>query len=205
MHGCLGNERNQMVQLGEKFEQALAYALRLHAGQARKGTQVPYAAHLLAVSALVLEDGGSEVEAIAGLLHDAVEDQGGLDTLHEIQRRFGVEVAGIVKGCSDSMEIPKPPWKPRKQAYMEHLLHASDNVCRVSLADKLHNARAIHRDFRLLGDALWQRFVGGKDGTLWYYASLIQVFQQRSASPLVNDLADTVSRIERLAGTAAAP
>lgn len=205
MPSSLGNERNRMVQLSEKFAQALTYALSLHAGQVRKGTQVPYAAHLLAVSALVLEDGGSEAEAIAGLLHDAVEDRGGLDTLHAIEQRFGAEVAAIVMGCSDSVEIPKPPWKPRKQAYIEHLLQAPDSVCRVSLADKLHNARALYRDLRLLGDQLWPRFAGAKDGTLWYYARLVQVFQRRSASFLVSDLADTVDRIERLARTASAP
>ncbi len=126
--------------LNERFDQALNYAIQLHADQLRKGSGVPYLAHLLSVTALVLEDGGSEDEAIAALLHDAVEDQGGLATLEEIRSKFGTHVADIVAGCTDSFEDPRPPWKQRKDRYLQHLAQATPEVRRVSLADKLHNA-----------------------------------------------------------------
>jgi len=134
--------------LSNRFEDALRYAYTLHARQTRKGSNIPYIAHLLGVTALVLEDGGSEDEAIAALLHDAVEDQGGMKTLMEIRRRYGDLVAEIVEGCTDAIASPKPPWRQRKERYIEHLRHASPAVRRVSLSDKLHNARSILEDLR---------------------------------------------------------
>ena len=187
-------------QLTHRFEEALTYAAQLHASQTRKGTSIPYVAHLLSVTALVLEDGGSEDEAIAGLLHDAVEDQGGAATREEIRRRFGDEVTRIVDGCTDTDVMPKPPWQARKEVYIAHLHDAPPEVLRVSAADKLHNARAILADLRCHGDTLWTRFSGGRDGTLWYYRALVAAYRQRGASPLVEELDRVVSEIERLAG-----
>jgi (p)ppGpp synthase/HD superfamily hydrolase len=153
--------------LTERFDEALVFASRLHASQVRKGTTIPYLSHLLGVASLVLEAGGDEDEAIAGLLHDAVEDQGGQPTLEEIRRRFGDRVAAIVEACTDADTTPKPPWRQRKERYVAHIAGAPADARRVSSADKLCNARAILLDYRILGETLWGRFSGGKDGTLW--------------------------------------
>lgn len=179
-----------------RFEDALVFAHQLHASQTRKGTFIPYIAHLLAVTALVIADGGDEDQAIAALLHDAVEDQGGLKTLQEIRSRFGERVAMIVDGCTDAYGSPKPPWRERKERYLEHLKHASPEVQRVSLADKLHNAHSILRDLNQNGEEIWRRFNGGKSGTLWYYHSLVQIFQQQVNSPMVQELTQVVGEIE---------
>lgn len=189
--------------LGARFEDALIEATRLHAAQKRKGTDIPYIAHLLAVAALVLEDGGDEDEAIAALLHDAVEDQGGAATREHIRRRFGERVARIVDGCTDADTIPKPPWRARKEAYIQHLRDAPADVRRVSRADKLHNARAILADLRREGNALWQRFNGGRAGTLWYYRALVQTFQEVGPCFMVEELDRVVSEIEHLADATA--
>lgn len=159
-----------------RFEEALVYAAQLHRFQTRKGTEIPYVSHLLAVTALVIQDGGDEDQAIAALLHDAVEDQGGRETLAEIHRRFGEQVARIVEHCTDAYEDPKPPWRARKESYLARLRQAPPEVQRVSLADKLHNARSILRDLRSGGPQVWERFRGGKEGTLWYYRSLVEIF-----------------------------
>lgn len=184
-----------------RFEEALVYAARLHAAQTRKGSGIPYVAHLLSVAALVLEDGGGEDEAIAGLLHDAIEDQGGAPTREEIRRRFGARVADIVDGCTDAETMPKPPWRERKERYLVHLRHAPAEVRRVSAADKLHNARAILADFRAHGEALWDRFSGGRAGTLWYYRTLVTTYQEAASgpSPLVEELDRVVTELERVA------
>ena len=142
---------------------------RLHASQKRKGTPIPYVAHLLGVASIAIEYGASEDEAIAALLHDAVEDQGGPATREVVRRRFGEQVIAIVDGCTDADTQPKPEWRPRKEAYIDHLPGASHSVHLVSAADKLHNVRSILRDYRVIGEELWGRFKGGRDGTLWYY------------------------------------
>jgi (p)ppGpp synthase/HD superfamily hydrolase len=160
--------------LSDRFEEALVYATRLHVLQLRKGTNIPYISHLLSVAALVLEDGGDEDEAIAALLHDAIEDVGGDRTRQEIRQKFGEEVAQIVEACTDSDTIPKPPWRERKERYIEQFRASSAEMRRVSLADKLHNARSILSDRYRLGDEIWSRFKGGKQQTLWFYRSLIQ-------------------------------
>jgi len=184
--------------LSSRFEGALILATRLHTNQIRKGARVPYVAHLLAVTALVLEDGGDEDQAIAALLHDAVEDQGGIETLDVIRRRFGVRVAHIVEGCSDSFESPKPPWRERKVIYLRHLREADIDILRVSLADKLHNACSILRDLQKNGDVIWERFKGGKDGTLWYYRTLVAIFHENDFSPMVSELQYVFNKIEGL-------
>ncbi len=185
--------------LSSRFEEALAFATQLHARQTRKGTDIPYIAHLLAVTSLVLENGGSEDEAIAALLHDAVEDQGGVSTRKEIRRRFGATVAEIVDGCTDSDISPKPPWRSRKEGYVARLREASPPVRLVSAADKLHNARTILADYRASGELVWERFTGGRDGTLWYYRALVDALRAGGASPLVKELDRVVAEIEQLA------
>jgi (p)ppGpp synthase/HD superfamily hydrolase len=183
--------------LSARFESALSFAARLHAGQFRKVTRIPYVSHLLAVASLVIEHGGTEDEAIAALLHDAIEDQGGDATRQIIRRLFGDEVVAIVDGCTDAEVIPKPPWRERKEKYIAHIGEASPSVLLVSAADKLHNARSVLADLRVLGDEVWSRFRGGRDGTLWYYRALVQAHRAAGDnSPLVEELDRVVSEIE---------
>ena len=184
--------------IGKRFEEALVFAHRLHGRQLRKGTRIPYMTHLMSVASLVLENGGDEDAAIAGLLHDAAEDQGGRPTLERIRRKFGRRVAAIVDGCTDAYGQPKPPWRQRKEAYLAHLATASKAVRLVSAADKLHNARAILFDYRVVGERLWSRFNVGKEDQLWYYRSLIRALGKPKASPLVGELARTVRELKRL-------
>lgn len=187
--------------LTERFSQAFAYAAELHREQRRKGTEIPYMAHLMSVSALVLEHGGDEDQAIAGLLHDAVEDQGGIPVLEEIRKRFGERVADMVDACTDAYEQPKPPWKERKEAYLAHLAEAGPEARLVSCCDKLHNARSLLVDYRQRGDALWELFKGGREGTLWYYQSLVAAFQEHpTTKSAVDQLEDVVSELVGLAG-----
>jgi len=174
--------------LTDRFEDALVFAFRLHIDQKRKSSNVPYIAHLLSVTAIVLENGGDENEAIAALLHDAVEDQGGQMVLKDIQTRYGEDVAEIVLSCSDTDTFPKPPWRDRKEYYLAHLNNASDSARLVSLADKIHNLRDILRTYRIEGENTWKRFRGGKDGTLWYYHSLVNIFEKSGTDFLTNEL-----------------
>jgi (p)ppGpp synthase/HD superfamily hydrolase len=190
--------RSKTVRLTERFEKALSYATRLHARQVRKSGTVPYIAHLLGVTALVLEDGGDEDEAIAALLHDAVEDQGGRPVLEEIRSIFGERVARIVDGCTDAYSTPKPPWEQRKNNYLEHLADAPPDIRRVSLADKLHNARALLATYRQEGEHTWGYFRGGKDGTLWYYRSLSDVFSREPQSFMAQELQRVLDQLEAL-------
>lgn len=189
--------------LGPGFEQALAYAHTVHAAQRRKGSDTPYVAHLLAVAALVIEDAAGvgalrEGEVIAALLHDAAEDQGGEARLADIRGRFGDRVADIVAACSDTFETPKPPWRERKQAYLDHLAQESDpGILRVSLADKVNNSRAIVADYRRLGEKLWERFSRDAD-TPWYYRSLVRIFSERMPGPLADELTRAVARLDEL-------
>ncbi len=192
-------QRSAMPKLSKRFDDALIYATRLHAWQTRKRADTPYIAHLLSVAALVLESGGSEDEAIAALLHDAVEDQGGKKTLRAIKRRFGENVANIVLSCTDAYTFPKPPWRKRKEAYIEHIHEASPEARRVSLADKLHNARSILRDLRMYGDETWEKFNGGKEGTLWYYRTLLDTFTKLDNNFMIDELGRVVVEIEQLA------
>ncbi|MFM7406427.1 MAG: HD domain-containing protein [Cuspidothrix sp.] len=184
--------------LSARFTQALVYAHELHATQKRKAGNIPYISHLLGVASIALEYGANEDEAIAALLHDAVEDQGGAATREEIRRRFGDHVTAIVDGCTDADTTPKPPWKQRKEAYIAHIATASPSVLLVSAADKLHNARSILQDYRIVGEAVWDRFQGGKEGTIWYYRSLTNAFSQNQFTPLVAELERVVSELENL-------
>ncbi len=172
----LENVEGDIRLLTERFDDAFRFAHRLHRAQPRKGTSIPYISHLMIVAALVIENGGDEDQAIAALLHDAVEDQGGADTLEKIRATFGETVARIVSDCTDSWIEPKPPWRERKEAYLLALPDKPQRSLLVSLADKTHNAEAILFDYRVLGDSLWDRFNGGMDGTRWYYTALADVF-----------------------------
>lgn len=187
--------------LGPRFDEAVVLARTLHFGHARKGTSIVYLSHLLAVAALVLEDGGDEDEAIAALLHDAVEDQGGERRLDQIRHLFGDRVAEVVEGCSDTQGEPKPPWRERKERYLEHLRSAPrTDVLRVSLADKVHNARTILQDLRDNGDELWSRFTTeSADDQLWYYGELARNYEHRFPGRLAEELRRTVDELERLA------
>ncbi len=187
------------VKLGPSFERALLFAVRKHAGQTRKGTAAPYISHLLSVAALVLEAGGDEDLAIAALLHDVVEDCGGAPMLQEIRRRFGKRVAHVVDGCTDTDLNPKPPWRQRKEDYLKHLRIADADVRLVSAADKLHNARSILADYREIGEPVWERFQGKRNGTLWYYRALLDEFRKGKANPLVNQLERVVKELEAAA------
>jgi len=181
--------------LSTRFQDALVYATQLHASQTRKGTDIPYVSHLLAVASLVIEAGGTEDEAIAALLHDGPEDQGGLPTLKEIRDRFGVPVGKIVAACSDTFEKVKPAWQQRKQAYLDHLHGAPASVRLVSCADKLHNARAILADYRRHGEALWGRFNAGREDILWYYGELARIFTEQGPNQLATELALVVEQL----------
>lgn len=183
--------------LSERYDAALAFASALHRSQTRKGSGIPYIAHLLSVSALVIEAGGDEDQAIAALLHDAVEDQGGLPTLARIEAEFGAPVARIVADCTDADTIPKPPWRQRKEAYLAALPRKPEASLLVALADKVHNARAIIADKARQGDAAFDRFRGGRDGTIWYYRSCAAAFLGRIADGRPG--ADLSRELERLA------
>jgi (p)ppGpp synthase/HD superfamily hydrolase len=168
------------MKLTPRFSDALTFAFQIHCGQVRKGTRTPYISHLLSVAGLVLEYGGTEDEAIAAILHDAVEDSG--ITVRDIRGRYGSEVAEIVRGCTDSFEknpSKKKPWPERKKKYLRHLKKATPPVLLVSAADKLHNARAILSDYRKSGSRLWTRFHADRDQILWYYESLVGIYIDR--------------------------
>ena len=189
--------------LTDRFDRALAYATHVHGGQVRKGTSIPYVAHLLAVAATVLEYGGDEDLAIAALLHDSAEDQGGSARLEDVRNRFGIRVAKIVEACSDSLADtsagePKAQWQKRKDTYLIHLTKADEDVLRVSLADKVHNARAILRDLRKpeVGEKIWLRFSQPKERTLWYYRSLGKIFCNALPGQLANELCEIVELLE---------
>jgi (p)ppGpp synthase/HD superfamily hydrolase len=192
--------RERGTRPGPRFTEAVAYALDVHSTQRRAGTTQPYAAHLLRVAGLVLEDGGSEPEAIAALLHDAVEDQGGAPRLADIRRRFGSEVAALVDELTDTCEDPPPPWRPRKERYLVHLADSSPGALRVSLADKLANVRSLIRDYRVQGEDLWENSGKAKGDVLWYYRTLASRFAELRPGPLAEELMGAVGEFERLVG-----
>ena len=187
--------------LSHRFTQALVYATELHAEQIRKGSKVPYISHLLGVASIALEYGADEDEAIAALLHDAIEDQGGQTVRAEIRVRFGERVTEIVDGCTETDTTPKPPWAERKKAYIARISSTLPSVRLVSAADKLHNIRSILKDYRTQGDVVWDLFKGGKQGTLWYYRSLVAAFHEADSTPIVIELDRLVTELERLVET----
>jgi GTP pyrophosphokinase len=183
----------------------MSFALQRHWHQPRKGTAIPYMAHLLQVCGIVLEAGGDEDQAIAALLHDAIEDApaGQADWVRrQIRGRFGGRVLGIVEACTDADTQPKPPWRERKERYVERLRSVPSDALLVASADKLHNARATLRDLRDVGEAVWDRFAGGREGTLWYYRAVVDALRRAGGTPLLSELETTLSAIEAEAGTA---
>lgn len=188
--------------LSSRFADAMAFAFEVHRGQTKKGTSVPYISHLLEVTATVLTYGGNEDEAIAALLHDSVEDHSDAVSFTTLAERFGNRVAAIVESCSDTSVSPKPPWKPRKERYIEHLRNAEESVLIVSAADKLSNARAVIKDFREHGDKVWERFNAGKQEQLWYYRAVTATLMGRVGAtrirPLIEELERAVRKLERL-------
>jgi GTP pyrophosphokinase len=191
---------NRAPKFGPRFDEALAVAGRLHAGQVRKGTDIPYVAHLLGTCAIAIERGATEDEAIAALLHDAIEDVEPVEEARQQIRRFGPEVERIVEACTDADTHPKPPWRARKEAYIASLATEDGAVLLVSASDKLHNARAIVEDLRAIGSRLWERFNPEAD-SIWYYRALVDAYRTNpaSAARLVDELDRTVGEMERLA------
>lgn len=208
------SERSKSPKLTSRFEEALTYAARAHWDHIRKVTprendggaapsdpakEIPYVAHLLGVTSLVLEHGGGEDEAIAALLHDAIEDAGGTARRDDIRARFGDEITRLVEACSDSDGENKAPWRERKERYLAHLAATTDPKVRlVSGCDKLHNARAVLSDYEKIGEVLWERFNGKRPGTLWYYRALADEFARGGPEGVGNAIGRAVSELEEL-------
>lgn len=189
--------RNSAV--GPRFLRAFAFAAEEHKEQTRKASTIPYLAHLMGVASLVLEAGGDEDLAIAALLHDVVEDCGGAPMLREVRRCFGSRVAKIVDGCTDADMYPKPPWLERKQKYIARLRDEDADTHLVSAADKLNNVRSILADYRAIGESVWSRFNGGREGTLWYYRTLREEFLRHKPNRITQDFELAVRELESLA------
>jgi len=189
--------------LTARFDEALAFTSQVHRLQARKGGAIPYMAHLLAVTALVLEYGGDEDTAIAALLHDTVEDQGRLPMLERVRAAFGSRIAAIVMEVSDNEGDPKPPWKKRKQDFIDSIPRLSPEARLIALADKLHNVRSTIAEFRRVGDVVWTHFHGRRDGTLWYYREVLSALHKNSQvtnEPLLQELTRDIKELFTLAG-----
>jgi (p)ppGpp synthase/HD superfamily hydrolase len=188
------------IKLGPRFLRAFLFVAEKHKGQTRKASTIPYIAHLMGVASLVLEAGGDEDLAIAALLHDVVEDCGGKPMLKEVRRRFGARVAHVVEGCTDDdMGIqPKPAWRERKETYLRHLRTADADTRLVSAADKLNNVRSILSDYRAVGESVWERFKGGREGTLWYYRTLLEIFLEHEANRVTRDFELAVRELNSL-------
>lgn len=202
--GKVENMKDECLCLTWRFDLALHFASGLHHGHARKGTTIPYISHLMGVCGLVLEAGGDEDQAIAALLHDAVEDKGGVSTLRTIRQMFGDRVASAVESCSDSTETDpakKANWRGRKEKYLEHLGSASADACLIAAADKLHNARALLTDAQEMGEKSWLRFNAPKGEQLWFYSAVIESLRQTAAPKmLVDELNRVVVELKQLVG-----
>ncbi|MFL2649840.1 MAG: HD domain-containing protein [Alphaproteobacteria bacterium] len=184
----------------DKYLEAYVYSYKLHKKQTRKGSNIPYFTHLSSVSNLIIENNGTTTQAIAGLLHDAVEDQGGAKTLAVIKRKFGPRVAKIVDQCSDTTIKPKPPWKKRKIKYIKDIKNKSQDTLLVSLCDKYHNANCILSDYQKVGEEIWDRFTASKQETFWYYESLYKEFKKylKNHLELIKAYKNTVDEMKRI-------
>lgn len=187
------------MELTSRFDDALLFAVALHREQRRKVNNAPYIGHLLRVCGIVLEYGGTEDEAIAALLHDALEDQNRPGLAEEILQRFGPTVLSIVRACSDTEVQPKPPWRERKESFLERLRTANAAVRLIQAADKLDNVTTLLGQYRVFGSEIWEKFNGGRDGTLWYYRRVAEILSWASENPLILEL---VKRVEELEGLA---
>jgi (p)ppGpp synthase/HD superfamily hydrolase len=199
-----GKVRGKRIKLGPRFLKAFLFAADKHAKQTRKASTIPYIAHLMGVASLVLEAGGDEDLAIAALLHDVVEDCGGAPMLKEVRQRFGARAAKIVDGCTDADVYPKPPWRERKLKYMRRLRGETSDTRLVSAADKLNNVRSILANYRAIGESVWERFNGKRDGTLWYYRALRDEFRRKRLNRVTRDFDLAVKELESLADHSAA-
>lgn len=188
------------MELTDRFSSAVELALNLHRDQKRKLSAAPFVAHLLRVAGTVLEHGADEDTAIAAVLHDAIEDQGGPKAREMIRSQFGERVASIVDECSDTDETPKPPWRQRKERYLAHLASASPSAQMISAADKLDNIRSLLASYRQSGEAVWEHFRGGREGTLWYFRSVCDILHKAGAKSLVDELARAVEEFEHAVG-----
>jgi len=186
------------MQLSPRFDTALTFTSELHRQQVRKGSGIPYMSHLLGVCSSVLEYGGDEDCAIAALLHDAIEDQGGKETRDKICERFGERVTAIVEACTDTDQTSKPPWRERKEAFIARIPQMSEEAALVCAADKLYNVSSIIKDYRIVGEEIWERFTGKKAGTVWYYRALVDAFHHRKITPIVEELTRVVEQLETL-------
>jgi (p)ppGpp synthase/HD superfamily hydrolase len=194
--------------LTERFSAAVEYARQLHT-EYRKGTDVPYMAHLLGVASLVMGEAGGRVPVtedmvIAALLHDTVEDHGGMPRLRDVEQRFGANVARMVAGLSDTFaedHNKKEGWEERKNGYLERLRNETDDVLLISAADKLYNAKSILDDHRLIGDAVWERFKRGSRQQLWYFHLLLAVFRTNPTNKIVDDFERVVRELTELVRT----
>jgi GTP pyrophosphokinase len=198
--GHEGSRRKTLspIKLGPRFLRAFEFAAKMHKGQARKASTIPYITHLMGVASLVLEAGGDEDLAIGALLHDVVEDCGGAPMLKQVRRRFGARVAKVVDGCTDADTYPKPPWRERKEKYIARLRTEGADTRLVSAADKLNNIRSILSDYRAIGESVWSRFNGGRDGTLWYYRTLRDEFLRHKPNRITRDLDLAVKDLDLL-------
>ena len=206
MENTQANEPINFLHLTSRFTLAIDYARQVHATY-RKGTSVPYMAHLMGVASLVMGETGhvsfpvTEEMVIGALLHDAVEDEGGLPRLRDIEANFGKEVATIVKGCTDSFEEDankKQEWEQRKASYIERLKKEPQGVLLVSVADKLYNARAILQDYRDVAGEIWKRFKRGRSEQLWYFRELLTVYEGSGSNRLVEELRRVVGELAEL-------
>ena len=193
------HDKQKSVKLGPRFLKAFAFATQKHSGQTRKASTIPYIAHLMGVASLVLEAGGDEDLAIAALLHDVVEDCGGAPMLKEVRRKFGRRVATVVDGCTDADTYPKPPWRERKEKYIARLWNEGPDTQLVSASDKLNNIRSIISDYREIGESVWSRFNGGREGTLWYYRTLRDQYLRHAPNRITRALDLAVNELETLA------
>lgn len=193
----MSDQKNNKTTLSSRFDEALIFANRTHAQQKRKHSGAPYLAHVLGVTALVLEDGGSEDEAIGALLHDAAEDQGGEQMLATIREKFGAKIEQIVRECSDTLASPKPPWRKRKEQHLEVLRTALPETIRIMQADKVYNARNLQRSLIEHGPQAWQKFKGGREGTLWYFRQMHTLLSQTRSGYLMMELGRLIEILER--------
>jgi (p)ppGpp synthase/HD superfamily hydrolase len=196
-------KRQGKIKLGPRFLRAFEFAAQKHKYQTRKASTIPYIAHLMGVASLVLEAGGDEDLAIGALLHDVVEDCGGAPMLKEVRRRFGSRVAKVVDGCTDADTYPKPPWRERKENYIARLREEDADTRLVSAAHKLNNVRSILSDYCEIGESVWSRFNGKREGTLWYYRTLRDEFMRDQPNRVTRDFALAVSKLEHLAANRA--
>ena len=203
----MAKEQKDGLRLSGRFTKAVEYARELQT-EFRKGTSIPYMAHLLGVASFVMGEAGghipvSEDMVIAAILHDVVEDHGGAPRLEEVKREFGSDVARMVEGLSDTLaedHDKKEGWEKRKVRYLEHLRSAPEDELLISAADKLYNAKAILDDFKGIGPEIWDRFKRGPKQQLWYFRELLAIFQLRLRGRIVDEMDDVVNELARLTG-----